>query len=64
MKTLVICICTYNRNKSLKECLYSLEKLNNSVKIKIIILIIDNTSGYQSFNLVKKIKKKYKYKNN
>ena len=62
MKTLIICICTYNRNKSLKECLKSIEKLNNSNKIKIIILIVDNTFDYQSFNLVKKIKKRFKYK--
>ena len=61
MKTLVICICTYNRNESLKECLRSLEKLKNSVKIKITILIIDNTVDNQSFNLIKKIKKNFKY---
>ena len=57
MKKLVICICTYKRNKSLKECLKSLEKLNNPTKIKITILIVDNTKNYQSFDLVKKIKK-------
>jgi len=62
MKKLVICICTYNRNKSLKECLKSLEKLNNPTKIKIVILIVDNTKNYQSFDLVKNIKKNFKYK--
>ena len=62
MKTLVICICTYNRNKSLKRCLKSLEKLNNSKKIKITILIIDNTVSNQSFHIIKKIKTKFKYK--
>ena len=62
MKKLVICICTYNRNKSLKECLKSVEKLNNPTKIKIVILIVDNTKNYQSFDLVKKIKKNFKYK--
>lgn len=61
MKTLVICICTYNRNEVLKECLQSLEKLKNTVKIKITILIIDNTINNQSFNLIKKIKKNFKY---
>ena len=44
MKTLVICICTYKRNESLEKCLKSLKKLNNTKKIKIIILIIDNTT--------------------
>jgi succinoglycan biosynthesis protein ExoM len=62
MKKLVICICTYNRNKSLKECLKSVKKLNNPTKIKIVILIVDNTKNYQSFDLVKKIKKNFKYK--
>ena len=62
MKTLVICICTFKRNESLKKCLLSLKKLKNSEKIKIIILIIDNTSNYHSFNLIKKFKKKFKYK--
>ena len=32
MKTLVICICTYNRNEVLKECLQSLEKLKKYSK--------------------------------
>ena len=62
MEKLAICICTYKRNESLKECLMSLEKLNNPSTIKIIILIVDNTKSYQSFNLIKKIKKKFKYK--
>ena len=62
MKKLAICICTYKRNESLKECLMSLEKLNNPSTIKIIIIIVDNTKSYQSFNLIKKIKKKFKYK--
>lgn len=62
MKTLVICICTYKRNESLEKCLKSLKKLNNTKKIKIIILIIDNTTNYESFNLIKKIKKNFVYK--
>ena len=59
MKTLVICICTYKRNESLAQCLKSLKKLNTKKKIKIIILIIDNTTNYESFNLVKKMKKNF-----
>ena len=62
MKKLVICICTYKRNKSLKECLKSLEKLNNPTTIKIVILVVDNTKNYQSYDLIKKIKKNFKYK--
>jgi len=62
MKKLIICICTYKRNESLKNCLKSLEKLSNPTKIKITILIVDNTKKYQSFNLIKKIKKKFIYK--
>jgi len=62
MKTLVICICTYKRNESLEQCLKSLKNLNNTKKIKITILIIDNTINYESFNLVKKIKKNFVYK--
>lgn len=62
MKTLVICICTYKRNKSLEKCLKSLKNLSVKKKIKIIILIIDNTINYESLNLVKKIKKKFVYK--
>ena len=62
MKTLVICICTYNRNKSLSTCLESIAKLNNPTKIEIKILIIDNTKNFQSFSHIKKRKKKFKYK--
>ena len=58
MKTLIICICTYNRKESLSKCLKSLGKLNNSSILKIIILIIDNTTSNQSFELIKRIKKK------
>ena len=62
MKKLIICICTYKRNESLKKCLMSLEELKNPKKINIIILVVDNTKKYQSYNLIKKIKKKFKYK--
>ena len=40
----------------------SLEELKNPKKINIIILVVDNTKKYQSYNLIKKIKKKFKYK--
>jgi succinoglycan biosynthesis protein ExoM len=62
MKKLIICICTYKRNESLKKCLMSLEELKNPKKINIIVLVVDNTKKYQSYNLIKKIKKKFKYK--
>ena len=62
MKTLIICICTYKRNESLEKCLKSIKRLNNINNIKIKILIIDNTTNYESFKLVSKIKKKFLYK--
>ena len=61
MNKLVICICTYKRNEILKECLKSLQKLNNHTTNKITLIIVDNTRNYYSFNLIKKIKKKFKY---
>ena len=59
---LVICICTYNRNSSLIKCLRSINHLYKVLNIKIEIIIVDNSTKYSSFKLVKKIKKSFKYK--
>ncbi len=59
---LVICICTYNRNSSLIKCLRSINHLYKVLNVKIEIIIVDNSIKYNSFKLVKKIKKSFKYK--
>ena len=58
---LLICICTYNRNHSLLKCLKSIEKLYILSNIKIEIIIVDNFINNNSFNLVKKLKKSFRY---
>ena len=59
---LVICICTYNRNSSLIKCLRSINHLYKVLNVKIEIIVVDNSIKYNSFKLVKKIKKSFKYK--
>ena len=51
---LSICIPTYNRNESLKNCISSINKIINNKKIKINIIITDNSNN----DIVLKIKKK------
>ena len=41
---LSICIPTYNRNESLKNCISSINKIINKKKIKITIIITDNSN--------------------
>ena len=60
--TLVICICTYNRNLSLIRCLKSINKLYLISNIKIKIIVVDNSNKQTSLKLVKKLKKSFKYK--
>ena len=60
--TLVICICTYNRNLSLIRCLKSINKLYLVPNIKIKIIVVDNSTRYVSLKPVKKLKKSSKYK--
>ena len=60
--TLIICICTYNRNESLTRCLKSINNLYVVLNIKIKIIIVDNSIKYNSYKLVKKLRKSYKYK--
>ena len=57
---LAICICTYNRNHKLLECLKSIEKINLLNKSSVKIIIVDNTINNNSYNLIKKISKKFK----
>ena len=50
---LSICIPTYNRNESLKKCIKSINKIKIKNKIKINIIIVDNSKN----NNLLKIKK-------
>ena len=59
---ILICICTYKRNKSLIDCLESFKKTILSDDIKISFLIIDNTKTNESVNIIKRFKKKFKFK--
>jgi len=60
--TLVICICTYNRNLSLIRCLRSINKIYLVSNIKIKIIVVDNSYEYSSLKSVQKLKKSLKYK--
>jgi len=60
--SLVICICTYNRNQSLLECLKSIKKLRIKKNLKIKIIIIDNSLKKNSYTMINRIKKKFKFK--
>ena len=62
MNELLISIPTYNRNKSLINCLKSIRKLKNDNFFKIKILILDNTITNNSYKAVKKFNKKQHYK--
>ena len=42
---LSICIPTYNRNESLKKCIKSINKIKIKNKIKINIIIVDNSKN-------------------
>ena len=59
---ILICICTYKRNKSLIDCLKSFKKTIIPSDIKISFLIIDNTISNESVNIIKKFNKKFKFK--
>ena len=60
--TLVICICTYNRNPGLIRCLKSINNLYVVLNIKIKVIVVDNSINRSSSKPVKKIKKSFKYK--
>jgi succinoglycan biosynthesis protein ExoM len=56
------CICTYKRNISLYKCLKSIEKIILPINSHLTILIVDNTINNNSYSLINKIKKKYRFK--
>ena len=56
MKKIIICICTYNRNKNLIECLESIKRMKLIKKFDVEILIIDNTIDFKSKKNVEKYK--------
>ncbi len=59
---ILICICTYKRNKSLMECLQSFNQTLIPHNIKISFLILDNSVNYDSFKIIENLKKKFKFK--
>ena len=58
---ILICICTYNRNKRLVECLRYFNKIRIPFNMNIKFLINDNSINSGSLNLIKNFKKKFKY---
>lgn len=58
---ILICICTYHRNQSLLECLQYFERIQIPFNIDIKFLISDNSINFESFNLIKNFKKKFRY---
>lgn len=58
---ILICICTYKRNKNLKECLESFNKAIIPDNVKISFLILDNSINYESSRLLSNFKKKFKF---
>ena len=51
---LSICIPTYNRNESLKKCIKSINKIKIKNKIKINIIIVDNSKNNNLNDLLRK----------
>ena len=62
MNKVLICIPTYNRNKSLIDTLTSITKLINNDFFKIEILIMDNSITNSSYKVIKKFKDKLSLK--
>jgi succinoglycan biosynthesis protein ExoM len=61
MTKILICICTYHRNKELIECLSSLNKAILPKNLRIKLLILDNSKNKTTFNLFKEYKKKLNF---
>ena len=55
---ILICICTYKRNKILNDCLISFNKAIVPFNFNIKFLIIDNTINGSAKNIINKLKKK------
>ena len=58
MKKIIICICTYNRNQNLVNCLRSIENMELVNKFYLEVLILDNTVNFNSKSIIRKYKKK------
>ncbi len=58
---ILICICTYKRNKSLTDCIQSFSKTFLPNNVKISLLILDNSKNFESYKLIKNFKKKFKF---
>ena len=54
---ILICICTYKRNKILNECLLSFYKAIIPFNFNIKFLIIDNTINENAKKVINKLKK-------
>ncbi len=61
---LLICICTYKRNKSLINSLKSFKKAILPPGISIEFLIVDNTKNGDAKNIINKFKLNFKFKIN
>ena len=59
---LSICIPTYNRNESLKKCIKSINKIKIKNKIKINIIIVDNSKNNNKLKIKKQLIKNSKFK--
>jgi len=59
---LSICIPTYNRNESLKKCIKSINKIKIKNKIKINIIIVDNSKNNNLLKIKKQLIKNSKFK--
>ena len=58
MNKILISIPTYNRNKSLIDCIKSIKKLNTDGFFNVEILIVDNSKNNNSYKHVKEFNKK------
>ena len=58
---ILICICTFKRNKELIRCLKEFKNIKIPRSIKIKFLVLDNTKNFLSKEIVKKFKKKFKF---
>ncbi len=58
MKKIILCICTYNRNIKLVNCLRSVEKLKLSRKYRLEVLVLDNSINSIAKNIIKDYQKK------
>lgn len=61
MNSILICICTYNRNKKLINCLKSVESLLLKKKHILKVLILDNTINFSSKKIINKNKYRFNF---